>query len=279
MPQLLGRLKGLFRRRKPLDQDLRSPFDSYESRAPSLQNCIDAIPGWNTRFPDEYGVVAGDTIHFADDRILWALERFGSVAGANVLEIGPMEGAHTSLLHQHGANVTAVEANKQAFLKCLITKEIVGLPRARFLLGDCVQHLERSDDRYDLIIACGVLYHMVEPLRFLKAAASRADALYLWTSFIDETPLSPDDPAARGLQARRETREFMGGAANLYRMSYCDAHLDPRFCGGIYDGARWMDKASILGALRALGFSSLEIAHEATPHPHHPCFSVFARRP
>jgi hypothetical protein len=272
-------LKRLFKRRpKSAARDLTTPFDAYESRAPGPQNCIDAIPGWNTRFPDEYGVVAGNLIHFADDRILWALERFGSVAGANVLEVGPMEGAHTYLLHQRGASVTAVEANKQAFLKCLITKEIVGLPRAKFLLGDSVQYLEQTEQRYDLIVACGVLYHMVEPLRFLRALASRTDALYLWTSFIDETPTSTDDLAANALQAHRETQEFMGVTATTYRMSYCDAHLDPRFCGGIYDGARWLDRASILGALRALGFSSLEIAHEATPHPHHPCFSVFARR-
>ena len=50
------------------------------------------------------------------------------MAGKTVLELGPLEGAHTYQLHQRGANIVAVEASKQAYLKCLITKEIVGLP-------------------------------------------------------------------------------------------------------------------------------------------------------
>ena len=73
---------------------LTMPFDTYKSRAPAAQNCIDAVPGWNSRFPDEYGLVAGNIIDFNDGRIVWAIERFGDLSGANVLEIGPMEGAH-----------------------------------------------------------------------------------------------------------------------------------------------------------------------------------------
>jgi hypothetical protein len=254
------------------------PFDKYESRTPSAQNCIDALPGWNTQFPDEYGVVAGKIIHFADNRILWAIERYGSVADANVLEIGPMEGAHTFLLQQHGAHVTAVEANKRAFLKCLITKELVGMPRARFLLGDCVQYLEQNDTRYDLIVACGVLYHMADPLRFLEAVASRTDSLYLWTHYIDEGAAPAESPDAKCLAARREERDFRGIRAILYRLHYYDVHLKDEFSGGIYNEPRWMSRASVLDALSALGFSQIEIAHEARPHPTQPRFSIFARK-
>jgi hypothetical protein len=253
------------------------PFEKFESRAPSAQNCIDAVPGWNTRFPDEYGVVAGNVVHFPDDRILWAIARRGSVADANVLEIGPMEGAHTFLLQHHGAHVTAVEANKRAFLKCLITKEIVGMPRARFLLGDCVQYLEQNEARYDLIVACGVLYHMVNPLRFLDAVAARTDTLYLWTHYIDEDAALAGAEATY-LRANREERDFHGTRVTLYRMNYNNAHLLDHFSGGIYNEPHWMTRASIIDALKALGFSGLEIAHEDRPHPSQPCFSIFARK-
>jgi hypothetical protein len=254
------------------------PFDKFESRAPSAQNCIDAVPGWNTRFPDEYGVVAGNLVHFPDERVLWAISRFGSVANANVLEIGPMEGAHTFLLQHHGAHVTAVEANKRAFLKCLITKEIVGMPRARFLLGDCVQYLEQNESRYDLIVACGVLYHMVNPLRFLEAVAARTDTLYLWTHYIDEDTAPVGSAEAKNLNTIREERDFHGIRMTLYRMSYNNAHLLDHFSGGIYNEPHWMSRASIFEALKVLGFSELEIAHEGRPHPNQPYFSIFARR-
>lgn len=252
-------------------------FSTYETRAPSPQNCIDVVPGWNTRFPDEIGVVAGDVIDFTDARILWALDRFGDASGRDVLEIGPMEGAHSALLERHGANVTAVEASKNAFLKCLITKEIAGLKRTRFLLGDCVPFLEETEARYDLIVACGVLYHMRDPLRFLEALASRTDTLYLWTSCIDEAAKA--ETAETALYRReREDVTFRGQPVTLYRRGYLGAEHTAKFCGGIFDDPRWMDRSSLLDVLRLLGFTTIEIAHEAKPLPLEPSLSIFARK-
>ena len=255
-----------------------NPFDTYEARLPSAQNCIDAIPGWVSAFPAEYGLKAGDFHAFSDTRIAWLIERFGPMAGLSVLELGPLEGGHTHMLHQNGASITAVEANKTAFLKCLVTKELLGLPRVKFLLGDCVAYLEQDQTRYDLIVACGVLYHMRDPLRFLTLVAARTDVLYLWTSFIDVDALEPRSELAAWFASRRERRDFNGFTATLYRLGYHGVNNNKDFCGGIFDTPRWMDRASILESLRTLGFDRLEIVHEDRPLPHQPCFSVFARR-
>ncbi len=224
------------------DATTPSPFEGYKSRAPSAQNSIDAIPGWNSKFPDEFGLTAGGRVGFDDERIGWAIERYGAMGGADVLEIGPLEGAHTYLLDRRGAKVTAVEANKRAFLKCLVTKEIVGLPNARFLLGDCVQYLEQTPGRFDFIVACGVLYHMPDPLRFLKAAAAKTDRLYLWTSFVDLSAAKSDDPAAAHFRSHARAVPFMGISATLYPRHYAGAHRNPDFSGGIYDAPQWMSK-------------------------------------
>ena len=277
LPTLLSRLKRTPPPAEP-PRESGSPFDTYEARVPSPQNCIDAIPGWVSEFPREYNLKAGHFPGFIDERIHWVIDRYGPIGGANVLELGPMEAAHTTMLDRAGANVTAVEANKQAFLKCLVTKELVGLPRAKFLLGDCVQYLEQIETRYDMIVACGVLYHMPDPLRFLTAVAARTDVLYIWTSFIDEDVLEPGSELANGFAAMRETTTFLGAPITLYRLNYNGVHQNEDFCGGIYNTPRWMSRASILAALRALGFTSIEIAHENRPLPHQPCFSVFARR-
>lgn len=253
------------------------PFDTYEARSPSIQNAIDAIPGWNTSFPPEYGIIAGNRVNFADDRIIWAMDQFGPIEGASVLELGPLEGAQTYLLDRRGANIIAVEANKRAFLKCLITKEIMGLPNAKFLLGDFVQYLEQNERRYDLIVACGVLYHMPNPLRLLEAISARTNAVYIWTSYLDLTPIPSDDPVLTWWEARREIQSFRGRDITMYRRTYEQAYLNPDFCGGIYNEPRWMTRESILRALQALNFS-VELAHEAQPTKTEHCFSIFAKR-
>jgi hypothetical protein len=262
-----------------LSRDSIPPFETYESRTPAPQNAIDAVPGWNTMFPAKYGVVAGNRVHMQDERIVWAADRFGPLADKNVLELGPLEGAHTFQLHQRGAHVVAVEANKQAFLRCLITKEILGMRRAKFMLGDCIKFLEQNETRYDLIVACGVLYHMTDPARFLEAVASRTDAIYLWTTYFDDSPLPESDPRSYGFAQTRELREFRGTTLTLYRRNYSGVHTNADFSGGIYEYPRWMIRSDILSALNLLGFTSLEVEHDVATDQVMRTFSVFARRP
>ena len=63
---------------------------------------------------------------FEDDRILWDEEKLGKFLSKRVLELGPLEGAHTYMLQQLGAKeIISIESNKRAFLKCLIIKNIL----------------------------------------------------------------------------------------------------------------------------------------------------------
>jgi hypothetical protein len=67
------------------------------------------------------------------------------------------------MLEAAGAQIDAIEANQRTYLRCLITKEILGLTRSKFWLGDFIKALENWDQRYDLIVASGVLYHLKNP--------------------------------------------------------------------------------------------------------------------
>jgi hypothetical protein len=195
-------------------QDL---FATYEESFPSHQNAIDLIPGWSTAFPPQFNVKAGRLPLFGDARIRWAIEQFGDLKGRRVLELGPLEAAHTTMLHAAGAHVEAIEANKLAYIKCLISKEIFKLSNTSFYLGDFVQWLEQTDTTYDLIVASGVLYHMREPLRLLQAMAKRTRTIYLWTVCVENDELEPTktetmaSPCAymRGIMApAKKTRAF-----------------------------------------------------------------------
>ena len=122
-------------------------LDQYVTTTPSPQNAVDIFAGeWSSKLPEPFAEVrAGSALLFADARLEWGLTQLGGVTGKTVLELGPLEGGHTYMLEQGGAaSVVAIEANTRAYLKCLITKELLGLKRARFLCGNFVAFLQAN---------------------------------------------------------------------------------------------------------------------------------------
>ena len=102
--------------------------DACVSHAPSPQATIDILDGWVSILPAELGAdTRGSAPLFADERAIWAIDRLGGVRGATILELGPLEGGHTYMLDRAGAkSIIAIEGNKRCYLKCLITKELLG---------------------------------------------------------------------------------------------------------------------------------------------------------
>lgn len=254
-------------------------FEQYVESAPTPQNAVDALPGWTCALPPEAAATAGALPLYADPRIAWLLDRYGPLEGRSVLELGPLEGSHTYMIERAGAaRVDAIEANRLAFLRCLVFKELVGLARARFHLGNFVSWLDQPSLRYDLVVASGVLYHLRDPLHFLERAAAATDALFLWTHYMDEAAMPASDPRRGVFRKSVERRNVRGRDVRLYPRSYHKAEENASFCGGLYDDHRWIDREDLLAFLTALGFDSLEVAHEQVDHPNGPSFSVLARR-
>src|SRR5262245_57732564 len=177
----------LFNWRKKASDKATAPrtFEGYVSAAPSLQNAVDVVSGWDTAFPPEYQLRSGHLTTYDDPRIKWAITCFGSLEGRHVLELGPFEGAHTAMLEAAGARIDAVEADQLTFLRCLVAKEVLRLTRATFWLGDFVKTLESWDRSYDLIVAAGVLERLKEPRRLIELAAQRTDALFICGGALD----------------------------------------------------------------------------------------------
>jgi protein-L-isoaspartate O-methyltransferase len=252
-------------------------FDQYDSREPSPQNAIDALPGWLSAFPPPLSVAAGALAFYADPRIAWCLELFGPLAGCSVLELGPLDGGHTYMLEQAGASsIDAIEANKTAYLRCLVFKEIAGLKVARFHLGDFVKWLD-GDRAYDLIVASGVLYHMRDPLHLLEQLARAGKAIFLWTHCLTDEARARIDPG-RSVFSEDETRLFRGRPVRLYRRGYRDANTDQSFCGGMYDDHRWLHRDDLLTVLTLLGFDDVTIGMDQPDHVNGPALAIFARR-
>jgi hypothetical protein len=254
-------------------------FDTYVDGAPSAQNLIDLLPGWNHSLPEFTGTRAGAHPFYSDPRIVWALEQFGSIQGKNILELGPLEASHTFLISQHGPKrIVAIEANKLALLKCLVVKEILNIRNAEFLLGDCQKWFEQSDEWFDLIFACGILYHMPEPVRLLTSICAHTDALMIWTHYFDENAMPVGDPRRAPFSGNVHTEAFHGMRVRLHERRYFQAQADQRFCGGLQDKHYWMERSQIIQVLAQCGFSEISISHEEPDHVFGPAFALFARR-
>lgn len=247
-------------------------------RMPHHQNAIDALPGWSSYFPVP-DLQAGTIPLFQDDRILTALKAFGSLEGTEILEVGPLEAMHTYILNkERPANIDAIEANQSCFLRCLVTKEILRLDRATFLLGDIQKWLQYTHKTYDFALASGVLYHMPDPGQFLQLLAKRAKAVFLWTHYFDEEAMPSDDVRRRPFSGRVEVRSIAGIDLRYHERSYQHADQNASFCGGMKDRHFWLERDQILSLLEQLGFTSIQVQATDNEHPGGPCFSIFAKQ-
>lgn len=232
-------------------------FNKFVQGMPTDQNAMDIFSRRWAHAPFGPDMVARLRSAFeGDGRPGQAIAAFGTqgrLDGMSVLECGPLEGGHTYSLEKAGAEVTAVEGNVEAYLKCLVVKEAMGLS-SRFLLGSFIPLLEAKLQRYDMVFASGVLYHMSDPLRLLKAVAESTDRAYFWTHYHD-----PSDPFRRV----GEAVSSQGVSATYYRVGNLGRVENERWWGGLEDSACWMSRNEILAACRHFGYSRVETLADA----------------
>jgi hypothetical protein len=254
-----------------------SILDAYVRDAPSPQAAVDIFTGeWASRLPPPFdGLTAGQIPLFEDPRISWAIQELGDLTGRSVLELGPLEGGHTWLLTRAGASVTAIEAQTRAYLKCLISKELLHMTTARFLLGDFMEYLRAGCPHYDVCIASGVLYHMLDPVEMLALLAGVADRMMLWTHFYDREVV-----AARPELSQRFTQHVAmnhdGFAHTLHQYEYADALTFSGFCGGTSDHANWISREDLFRALDYFGWQIKAVAFEDRQHANGPALALVA---
>ncbi|PSO52028.1 MAG: class I SAM-dependent methyltransferase [Actinobacteria bacterium QS_5_72_10] len=265
-----------------LSEGHREAFlDVYETRSPRAQHQLDLFADqWTSKVP----ILGEETISgprddlFHDQRIQWGLEALGPITGMTVLELGPLEGAHTTLLEERGAGqVVAVEAHRQAFLRCLVVKNLLGL-RAHFELGDFVGHLREHETTWDLCVATGVLYHLHDPLELIALLGQRARRVLLWTHYWDDDVMARRPDVAERFDEVEPVQRH-GLSATYHRYGYGTGVNDPTFCGGSRTHARWMERNDILDGLAAVGFERIDTGFDDPFWPHGPALCVAAARP
>jgi SAM-dependent methyltransferase len=255
-------------------------LDNYCSLCPSPQNAVDLFRGeWSSKLPNDCGAVTGAGAElFSDGRIKWGLDQLGGVAGKRVLELGPLEGAHSAMLEWAGAaEVTAIEANSRAYLKCLITKETLGLKNVRFLCGDLMEYLRAHPPRFDVVLAVGVLYHMRQPAEMLLRLAKITDRVVIWTQYFDADRIDAR-PDLKKRFPSHHAAEWDGFRCTHHRYEYLEALNWTGFCGGSAPYAHWLTKADILACLRHGGFDDIRVTLDQPEFQNGPAFLLSASR-
>lgn len=251
-----------------------APFTGYEGRAPSPRNALDLFAGrWSTDIPGYPGYGTGK--HFNAPLVAAFLKKAGDVKGWRILELGPLEAGNTHMLAAAGADVTAIEANTGAYLKCLIVKEVMAFD-AKFLLGDFTTYVADTTERFDAVIASGVLYHMEKPVELLRDLARISTSIALWTHYFEDAALR-----ARGLRhkfAERPAMQTSGDLAiELWEQRYLEALEWSGFCGGPARISNWLTRQGLLDLLRQLGFT-ITVTDDHRDHQHGPAIGLLAER-
>ncbi len=252
----------------------------YIYTAPSDQLALDLFRGeWSSAMPGSRpDLSAGAAGLFDDPRIKWAAKELGGFKGKRLLELGPLEGGHSWMAEQMGAkSVTAIESNVRAYLKCLVVKEVLGLPRTRFLLGDFNRYFEEQagGDPFDICLASGVLYHMTDPIGLMRSIRKHARSAFLWTHYYDGPIMEAREDTPQRFSRIVET-EALGRKFRFFEYCYTSAHGWTGFCGAGANSSFWMLRDELLAALELVGFRNIRVAMDQPDHPNGPAFCVVA---
>jgi len=256
-------------------------LDEYVRVAPTPQNAVNLFHGeWWSRLPQPPGLVTGNFPLFDDDRLRWAIEALGGVAGRSVLELGQLEGGHSYMLEQAGAqSILEIEGNTRAFLKCLVAKEVVGLPRTRFALGDFEAYLRGDAPRVDVVIASGVLYHVHNPVELIHNIARISDHVYIWTHFFDKERIEKIAHMRHRFASDGLPAQHAGLQHTLYHYNYGDFLETGRFAGGSQDFSHWLSQEDLMRALRHAGLTDITVGLVELEHTNGPTIRLVASRP
>lgn len=238
--------------------------------APVPGAMLKAMDGWVTHYALD-GVTNGGTMPIYEDALLRRhMELVGGVRDFRVLELGPMEAAHTRILCEAGAgDVLGIEGFRKCFLKCLVAKEAFQLSKARFLYGDFCRYVEEyRGPKFDLVLARGVLYHQRNPAALIHDLGRISDRVFVWSQVADGH-FPGGDPTSVTCDGRTYRGRFnnYGGIRNLLAS----------YCGGVHDSAVWLYKDELKRCFSDAGFTRL-IEEQDGATQHGPAVSFVAVR-
>lgn len=239
-------------------------FQSYDMSVATSEAAASVFAGsWTTDFSSIGLPDTGGAQLLGDHRLTWLEHRIGSLKDFNILELGSFEGAHSLTFERMGArSCLGIEANAQHFLRSLIVKNHVDSAKLKFLLGDFNAYMRQTALSFDLVSACGVLYHMTNPAELIALAAKRSRRLFIWTVLYDEeqVPKAMRDKLEDPSELTYEGFTYTGRRHN-YQMPLAKAlHKEGKFSGGSEAYSVWLEYDELRRILENYGYEIKDAA-------------------
>ena len=90
------------------------------------------------------------------------------LSGLRCLDLGCLEGGISFEMAREGMDVIGVEGQDSNYRKCKAIEQYFGLPNLHFLHADVKELSKQSLGTFDVILCCGILYHLDNPFSFIK---------------------------------------------------------------------------------------------------------------
>jgi len=173
-------------------------------------------------------------------------------------------------------SIISIEANQRAFMKCLITKELLGY-EAKFLLGNFAKYVESTSEKFDFTNMSGVLYHMTAPHELIANVARISDQVACWTHYFDRSILASNPQLRVKFEFEPKEVEIGGVTCRLFKQKYLADIEVKGYAGGREEISYWMEKKDILSLFEGFGMDT-RVLSEDRDHPHGPCMNFYAIR-
>jgi SAM-dependent methyltransferase len=212
------------------------------------------------------------------DRRLWALDRalgvlLGSMDGRRVADLGSLEGGFAVAMARRGATVVAVEARTANVDKINLLRDHFGLAGSiQVVVGDVKDVDAWAAEPFDVVMALGILYHLDNPVVWLRDVASRAGGI-----LVLDTHVAPADDLAMA-RLRTDLRhlgridvQFHDGVAYEGRwfqefaptISEC-SRADQLWASWQNERSFWLTEEALLRALLDAGYNLVMEQHDLT---------------
>jgi SAM-dependent methyltransferase len=231
--------------------------------------------------PGEPGFMETDLRLHAVLRVLSLFYR-DRLAGLRVADLGCLEGGFALALAQRGMEVVGIEARRKNMEKALLLKEHFGLTNLELLRDDVKNFTRERQGVFDVVLALGILYHLDEPVAWLRQLSEATRGLLIIDSHYapaDEAAMARLDPRLRQLGplkvmedrgSRYEGRWFFEYGEEADRESQLWASYSNR-------SSFWLTKESLLRSLLRAGFELVLEEHDYSADFYEHFTEVFPR--
>jgi len=225
----------------------------------------------NIRLSPEITTMPGKPDFFETDTrlhsILQALPLFyrEGLKGLRVADLGCLEGGFALAMAQRGMNVIGIEARHANLTKALLLKEHFELPNLEFRRDDVKNFTRESYGIFDIVLALGILYHLDEPLKWMRQLAAATDGL-----LIVDSHFAPSHDAGLALMDQRlgpiqQIKDAETTYEGRWYAECPDAALRKTQLWASYSNTKsfWLTKDSICCGLIQAGFNLVFEQHDA----------------